>query len=280
MRGATWLVKWHRHGRYFNPRSSCEERLPCDRHRYTQAAISIHAPHARSDGVVGLIGGFVDISIHAPHARSDGQAWELDSEDEEISIHAPHARSDLDFHSHAQKTAISIHAPHARSDMISASHGSREENFNPRSSCEERQQPFSRTAAGGNFNPRSSCEERHQSYYSFAANHIISIHAPHARSDNAQKNNYISESDFNPRSSCEERRRPAIGLVYVQNFNPRSSCEERHASRWRRVGRRAISIHAPHARSDIIDFQRYTDGNAFQSTLLMRGATFRCLHTS
>ena len=37
--------------------------------------ISIHAPHARSDGL-GLAGTawLVAISIHAPHARSDGRS--------------------------------------------------------------------------------------------------------------------------------------------------------------------------------------------------------------
>ena len=35
------------------------------------------------------------------------------------------------------------------------------------------------------------------------------------------------------------------------NFNPRSSCEERHSRFKRRKGRNLISIHAPHARSDV-----------------------------
>ena len=33
---------------YFNPRSSCEERLP-HRTQESRSTISIHAPHARSD---------------------------------------------------------------------------------------------------------------------------------------------------------------------------------------------------------------------------------------
>ena len=56
-------------------------------------------------------------------------------------------------------------------------------------------------------------------------------------------------------------------------FNPRSSCEER--PNWTQNMRRKwhISIHAPHARSDLT--QRPSDSSArkFQSTLLMRGAT-------
>ena len=57
-------------------------------------------------------------------------------------------------------------------------------------------------------------------------------------------------------------------------FNPRSSCEERRAVRMvNRVGDFLISIHAPHARSDL---ERVADRyriHRFQSTLLMRGAT-------
>ena len=33
--------------------------------------ISIHAPHAGSDAVLGLVGKILKISIHAPHAGSD-----------------------------------------------------------------------------------------------------------------------------------------------------------------------------------------------------------------
>ena len=56
---------------YFNPRSSCEERL---KHVAlpTVAMISIHAPHARSDRELRTDADILDeISIHAPHARSD-----------------------------------------------------------------------------------------------------------------------------------------------------------------------------------------------------------------
>ena len=60
-------------------------------------------------------------------------------------------------------------------------------------------------------------------------------------------------TNFNPRSSCEERLRVRDTLLDAVNFNPRSSCEERlggsvDASLF------AISIHAPHARSDRMDF--------------------------
>ena len=60
------------------------------------------------------------------------------------------------------------------------------------------------------------------------------------------------ECNFNPRSSCEERLGNIISC-YTRNrdFNPRSSCEER-LDRQIRSLIEYISIHAPHARSDVI----------------------------
>ena len=78
----------------------------------------------------------------------------------------------------------------------------------------------------------------------------ISIHVPHARSDDVLALDCRPACDFNPRSSCEERHQDGAtgydiflfqstllmrGATSVQpgrsrvhsNFNPRSSCEER-----------------------------------------------------
>ena len=100
------------------------------------------------------------------------------------------------------------------------------------------------------FNPRSSCEERLTSYYS----QTIATY-------------------FNPRSSCEERPKEVAGEGVCTDFNPRSSCEERPCSRHARIHRADISIHAPHARSDVGSIDLPTIRRPFQSTLLMRGAT-------
>ena len=104
------------------------------------------------------------------------------------------------------RPAISIHAPHARSDVTALSTELDHKNFNPRSSCEERRitscstentHRFQSTLLmrgatawhhrGVNrirhFNPRSSCEERQLFEKLFSVAEIISIHAPHARSD-------------------------------------------------------------------------------------------------
>ena len=80
---------------------------------------------------------------------------------------------------------------------------------------------------------------------------MISIHAPHARSDAAQKSGIRAQIHFNPRSSCEERHGPMkIDPSDLDDFNPRSSCEERLFTNSEDVRFNFISIHAPHARSD------------------------------
>ena len=101
---------------------------------------------------------------------------------------------------------ISIHAPHARSDAESLSSQSSLSNFNPRSSCEERQYalgagtlnalPFQSTllmrgATGVPVQPtwgqRISIHAPHARSDAdvalFIGHWYISIHAPHARSD-------------------------------------------------------------------------------------------------
>ena len=126
-----------------------------------------------------------------------------------------------------------------------------------------------------NFNPRSSCEERQDSYVirifmydifqstllmrgatwelaeidyvagifqstllmrgatcqflrQYSPWRYISIHAPHARSDANGRTSRSGATYFNPRSSCEERLlTTAIYWISASDFNPRSSCEER-----------------------------------------------------
>ena len=146
-----------------------------------------------------------------------------------ISIHAPHARSDYTRRLHDHYADISIHAPHARSDTVHYRRVERLENFNPRSSCEER-----RTKERGVFAadwisihaPHARSDSVRYACRGLADR--ISIHAPHARSDYAFLGINFSIPYFNPRSSCEER--PDI-ILAAQHLG-------------------VISIHAPHARSD------------------------------
>ncbi len=81
----------------------------------------------------------------------------------------------------------------------------------------------------------------------------ISIHAPRAGSD--------APGQRHPNS--------------FQNFNPRSPCGERHPRWVVKGGWAKISIHAPRAGSDDQAQGTSLDSQVFQSTLPVRGATFR-----
>ena len=59
---------------------------------------------------------------------------------------------------------------------------------------------------------------------------LISIHAPHARSDPSVCFMILAVPNFNPRSSCEERPHFPCFAWQACYFNPRSSCEERLSS--------------------------------------------------
>ena len=124
----------------------------------------------------------------------------------------------------------------------------------------------------------------------------ISIHAPHARSDVSHSHlittitifqstllmrgatifysrSLRSSPHFNPRSSCEERPgrdgdARQIGYISIHAPHARSDVAERIERE-----KRDISIHAPHARSDISHRDSLFCPMLFQSTLLMRGAT-------
>ena len=186
MRGATCVcLGCLRGGRYFNPRSSCEER-PMLRSASPVLVVFQSTLLMRGATKYGDQAGggspFQSTLLMRGATASRHEARIL----EHISIHAPHARSDPPARG-AEKGArcISIHAPHARSDRVATlaeveliefqstllmrgatRHGrptsTRWPNFNPRSSCEERRLEPASNAVCHNFNPRSSCEERPQ----------------------------------------------------------------------------------------------------------------------
>ena len=123
----------------------------------------------------------------------------------------------------------------------------------------------------------------------------ISIHAPHARSDQWCRLMWHSQTNFNPRSSCEERpvrfsaqhfaHAISIHAPHARSDECRNECvahpdisihapHARSDDTWPTTGTiQIISIHAPHARSDYKASSASTIRQQFQSTLLMRGAT-------
>ena len=170
---------------------------------------------------------------------------------------------------------ISIHAPHTRSDLLRLTGTPSTINFNPRSSYEERPRALPWSAKSLHFNPRSSYEERHSERDSDLRHVIISIHAPHTRSDDRRfRRCYCIRENFNPRSSYEERPH---ALPTLDNDAGRISIHAPHTRSdpqatvlyWLRE----ISIHAPHTRSDRFFLHPKIFPRIFQSTLLIRGAT-------
>ena len=209
-----------------------------------------------------------------------------------ISIHAPHAGSDYAAVCIANAVMISIHAPHAGSDGELCWDAKSPHDFNPRSPCGERNVPILQSRC--DFNPRSPCGERLYSAIALAMLEIfqstlpmrgatiwnfvpiliykISIHAPHAGSDELffQFDSFVL--DFNPRSPCGERLTEGHGPLVAYNFNPRSPCGERPQIARQRRRHRHFNPRSPCG-------ERLESGSplvwlkAFQSTLPMRGAT-------
>ena len=187
MRGATPKPSvFHRIQRYFNPRSSCEERHG-DYVIYDAAddKISIHAPHARSDSIrlrlracsifqsTLLMRGATCTRVRQSASRTDFNPRSSCEERHLVQFGQIFVRLD-----------ISIHAPHARSDAWITASPTTLAHFNPRSSWEERPQRRSESRCktclfqstllmrgATRLERRSVVPER------------ISIHAPHARSD-------------------------------------------------------------------------------------------------
>ena len=147
-------------------------------------------------------------------------------------------------------------------------------NFNPHSPCGERRNSLASALVQCHFNPHSPCGERpawadapeagvvFQSTLPMrgatlrdgkgAAGLLISIHTPHAGSDRIsdQYNRYLR--DFNPHSPCGERRCTHLRkFISDTNFNPHSPCGERRTRCPWSCLPDCISIHTPHAGSDL-----------------------------
>ena len=80
----------------------------------------------------------------------------------------------------------------------------------------------------------------------------ISIHAPHAGSDRVRRLRPASSCDFNPRSPCGERL--SVSLSRSMDALFQSTLPMRGATHRDVQGKRkqVISIHAPHAGSDLL----------------------------
>ena len=190
-----------------------------------------------------------------------------------ISIHAPHAGSDAKNQRRCPRNTISIHAPHAGSDAEAGRAPGECLYFNPRSPCGERRQDVTTEMTDSGFQstlPKRGATEVQSPYLQ---SDEISIHAPHAGSDQFVFHRFFSEQNFNPRSPCGERhlqriigasfrqfqstlpmRGATCNLVCVayHGLGFQSTLPMRGATGLSLEGvtRNVISIHAPHAGSD------------------------------
>ena len=146
-------------------------------------------------------------------------------------------------------------------------------NFNPHSPCGERRCSLKLYLSYHNFNPHSPCGERPVHPDSSVHRTPISIHTPHAGSDQIPSHVPALPQNFNPHSPCGERRGifmkkwyavifqstlpmrgatscPSVGIMYPSDFNPHSPCGERPCFFAANSVAQSISIHTPHAGSD------------------------------
>ena len=162
MRGAT--TAWRSHcspSRNFNPRSSCEERLYRLRFNWNdtsfQSTLLMRGATSLSYLLMSAVARFQSTLLMRGATCDDGFRDVFAA----ISIHAPHARSDM-------PSTASARRPRFQSTLLMR--GATSLKISPVPSVRD-------------FNPRSSCEERLTDPADLLARLVISIHAPHARSD-------------------------------------------------------------------------------------------------
>ena len=169
--------------------------------------------------------------------------------------------------------------------------------FNPRSPCGERRlTKLWNCKHGTDFNPRSPCGERHDADNAYLRSTAISIHAPHAGSDNSpgfarvilfifQSTLPMRGATFSAHSNSWVGRfqstLPMRGATVLCPFSRQlilfqSTLPMRGATLFFYIVCQLIliSIHAPHAGSDRPARTIMEMGRLFQSTLPMRGATW------
>ena len=124
--------------------------------------------------------------------------------------------------------------------------------FNPRSPCGERRlTKLWNCKHGTDFNPRSPCGERHDADNAYLRSTAISIHAPHAGSDNSP--GFARVILFIFQSTLPMRGATTVSpFVSLRGFLFQSTLPMRGATRRTTLmtTMSLISIHAPHAGSD------------------------------
>ena len=237
---------------YFNPRSSCEERLNC---------VTGETPAKPFQSTLLMRGATPLMFV----------PWLLPS----ISIHAPHARSDDERADIRALTMISIHAPHARSDVMEAL-------YDPAITFQSTLLMRGATMVKGKDKTgkgifQSTLLMRGATEPTSLASRMQSLFQSTLLMRGATStllSEVVPVLEFQSTLLMRGATRWFNdSIVSIKDFNPRSSCEERQGYRRGPPCASHISIHAPHARSDKMRVDEPFGNEAFQSTLLMRGAT-------
>ena len=122
------------------------------------------------------------------------------------------------------------------------------------------------------FNTCSSCEEQHQSP-TFSVLPMCFNTCSSCEEQQIFDAQGVMLSGFNTCSSCEEQRECRRGGRRTASFNTCSSCEEQPEAVSVYGDLDIVSIHAPLARSNLVDPRRWICMEKFQYMLLLRGAT-------
>ena len=190
--------------------------------------ISIHTPHAGSDFLRLQSHRYRrQISIHTPHAGSDNRRTNSKSKIANFNPHSPCGErpgcwlsvttprlfqstlpmrgATYDFTWFDRSQSISIHTPHAGSDKFALISSGVIAHFNPHSPCGERHKLRYHLRDSFDFNPHSPCGERQLCFQLCIVSFPISIHTPHAGSDEKSHCKLSQGLYFNPHSPCGER---------------------------------------------------------------------------
>ena len=237
---------------YFNPRSPCGERRKQRRHNRRQKLISIHAPRVGSD---------------AYYAYST-------TDTDDFNPRSPCGERRPRSTAGTSCPLISIHAPRVGSDALFLAGTPVDPVFQSTLPVWGATHPCGRCHQGYlDFNPRSPCGERPAVLSVFRNCLIISIHAPRVGSDQGIMDLGYSRqiSIHAPRVGSDFQVLPLESIQ--SDFNPRSPCGERRRDALLLGSDLSISIHAPRVGSDFFSPKNVVEGQGFQSTLPVWGAT-------
>ena len=130
-------------GKYFNPRTSCEVRLTASAPGIRQ--VLFQSTHLLRGATASARYDYIKHIFQSTHLLRGATPTIIEANNYiNISIHAPLARCDHGLSITRAGERISIHAPLARCDIMGTWQNVSNPYFNPRTSCEVRQQNYTK----------------------------------------------------------------------------------------------------------------------------------------